>query len=996
MANNSYVLAQNVNLTNCDREAIHIPGQIQPHGLLFVLEEPNLRILQGSNNTEKLWGITIQSLIGNNLNCIFSPGDIKALKTCLKQENIEVCNPLDFKIELGNKIFTYKGIIHRYQSILILELEPFIFSSSQSDLGFYQLVKTALVKIRQADNFYKATEILAQEVRKITGYDRVMIYRFEPDHSGVVVAEAKKEELEPYLHLHYPASDIPKQARKLYYSNWLRLIVDINYQPADIIPTNNPLTNEPLDLSHSVLRSVSPLHREYLQNMGVLSSCSISLINEQRLWGLIACHHYTPKYVDYERRKACELLGQLMSVALVNKQKEDFLIYQQQIKSLQNKFRQITSDKNSFSAQALTANDQGLLELVNAQGAAILLDEELILLGKTPKEEEVRELINWLKKSSQTEAFFSIHLSKEYPPAINFKDKASGLLAISLCVKQTSSHILWFRPEYIHTVDWGGNPHKPVAIEGENNANLLPRKSFSLWQETVKNKSLPWQQIEIDAAQEFRNTLLLAALQVSQEALEQAAQEAEIANLAKSQFLAKMSHELRTPLNAILGFTQVMNKNSTLSVQQREHLAIINRSGEHLLTLINDVLDMSKIESGTITLNQDSFDLLKMLKSLEEMFQLKANSKGVELEFILPNNLPQYVCTDQSKLRQILVNLLDNAIKFTQAGQVILEIDKVLSEDDSNPILSLSVADTGSGIAPEELDKLFDPFSQTETGRKSMEGTGLGLPISQQFVRMLGGEINVVSVVGEGSNFSFAIPIQEVPKTEVETVENKQILGLVPGQPQHRILVVEDVTENRQLILEILKPLGFQLREAKNGQEGLELWQSWQPQLILMDMEMPVMNGYQATQGIKSTPGGENTIIIALTASAFEEQRAEILAAGCDDFLRKPFQESFLLEKIGNYLGVRYLYAEENQTSHNPIQTLTPQALQAMPEEWRSQLRMAAMSMDEEQIWQLIAKIPQSETNLVETLTDLINNFRLDIIVEYTESGLNVSQDNNE
>ena len=991
MVKNNYVLSQDVDLTNCDREAIHIPGQIQPHGLLFVLEEPSLRILQGSNNTEKCWGIKIQSLIGNNLDCIFSSEDIETLKTGLKQENIEVCNPLTFKIELGNKIFTYKSIIHRHQSILILELEPLLFSSSQSDLGFYQLVKTALVKIRQADNFYRATEILAKEVRKITGYDRVMIYRFEPDNSGVVVAEAKREELESYLHLHYPASDIPEQARELYYSNWLRLIVDINYQPADIIPTNNPLTNEPLDLSHSVLRSVSPLHREYLQNMGVLSSCSISLINEQKLWGLIACHHYTPKYVDYETRKACELLGQLMSVALVNKQKEDFLIYQQQIKLLQKNFQKITFNKDSFSPQILTNSDQNLLELVNAQGAAILLDEELTLLGQTPSEKEVKELITWLRESSQPEIFFTSYLSQEYPPATAFTDKASGLLAISLFVKQISYHILWFRPEYIQIVNWAGNPHKVVAIDEVGELRLLPRKSFALWQETVKNRSVPWQQIEIDAAQEFRNTLLLGALKFSQQALEKAAQEAEVANLAKSQFLAKMSHELRTPLNAILGFSQVMNKNDSLSVKQREHLAIINRSGEHLLTLINDVLDMSKIESGRIGRNEGNFDLQKMLHTLEEMFHLKSESKGLELAFLLDTNLPQYVYSDQSKLRQVLVNLLDNAIKFTHQGQVILEVDKIIPGDDTNLALSFSVTDTGSGIALEELDQLFDPFSQTETGRKSMEGTGLGLPISQQFVRLLGGEITVKSMVGQGSTFSFSIPVQEVPATEVGTTERKKVIGLAPGQPPYRILVVEDVPENRQLIVEILKPLGFQFREAENGQEGLELWQSWQPQLILMDMEMPVMNGYEATKQIKNTPEGQKTTIIALTASAFEEQRAEILAAGCDDFLRKPFQESLLLERISNYLGVCYLYAEENQPCHHPTQTLTPQALQVMPKQWREQLRMAAVSMDEEQLGQLIEKIPPSEVNLIETLTDLINNFRLDIIVESTESGANAS-----
>ncbi|MGB3692947.1 MAG: ATP-binding protein [Spirulinaceae cyanobacterium] len=986
MPNNNYILPQDVDLTNCDREAIHIPGQIQPHGILLALEEPSLRILQASSNTEQLWGVAASALIGQYLDFILASENISTLKYCLEQEDIEANNPLVLQVKLGKQNFTYESIIHRHQGILILELEPISLPERESNLGFYQLIKTALVAIRKARSFSEATKFLAQEVRKITGFDRVMVYRFEPDNSGVVVAEAKRAGLEPYLHLHYPASDIPKQARKLYYNNWLRLIVDINYQPAELIPPHNPLTNEPLDLSHSVLRSVSSLHREYLQNMGVGASCSISLINEQKLWGLIACHHYAPKYIDYESRKACEFLGQLMSVSLVNKQKEDFQVYQQQIKSLQKKFREITSNQDGFHRELLTTSDQSLLELVDAQGSAILLDGNLTLLGQTPQREQVEQLITWLQESAQPEIFFTSCLSKDYPPAAAFIAEASGLLAISLVVKQMSYHLLWFRTEYIHTVDWAGNPDKPVTLDDHGGLTLVPRKSFELWQETVKNQSLPWQQIEIDAAQEFRNTLLLAALKFSQEALEKTVQEAEVANQAKSQFLAKMSHELRTPLNAILGFSQIMNKNDSLSVVQKEHLGIINRSGEHLLTLIDDVLNMSKIEAGRVTLNQNSFDLLRMLHSLEEMVELKADAQRIKLEFSLAADLCRYIHTDESKLRQVLLNLLGNAIKFTHQGQVTLQVENVSPETSSHQLLAFSVTDTGLGIASAELDQLFDPFAQTETGRKSMEGTGLGLPISQQFVRLLGGEIEVSSFVGKGSTFRFVIPVSEVSETEVETTETKEVIALAPGQPQYRILVIEDVPENLQLIREILTPLGFALREAKNGQEGVDVWKTWQPQLILMDMEMPVMNGYEATKRIKSTPEGQDTIIISLTASAFEEQRADILATGCNDFLRKPFQESVLLQKINRYLGVDYLYAEANeQSSNSSSQSLTPQDLQAMPKQWREQLQIAALSMDEEQLWELIEQIPPSEANLVKSLTDLINNFRFDIITEYTE-----------
>ncbi|MEO8890915.1 MAG: ATP-binding protein, partial [Coleofasciculaceae cyanobacterium] len=483
--------------------------------------------------------------------------------------------------------------------------------------------------------------------------------------------------------------------------------------------------------------------------------------------------------------------------------------------------------------------------------------------------------------------------------------------------------------------------------------------------------------------------------------LAQARDAAEVANQAKSQFLASMSHELRTPLNAILGFTQVMNRDALASPQQQEYLGIILRSGKHLLELINDILEMTKIEAGVTNLNETSFDLHYLLDSLFEMLQLEAASKGLQLSFERTAELPQYVHTDQGKLRQILINLLNNAIKFTEIGSVTLRVscafNRLVEEKLNLEQLQLyfEVIDTGFGIAPEEIELLFKAFAQTETGRKSMVGTGLGLPISRSFVQQMSGEIAVESTLGLGTIFKFNIPSNLAQTTPIQTRQTtRQVIKLESNQI-YRILVADDDLASRKLLTHLLTSVGFQVREAINGQEAVALWHSWQPHLIWMDIQMPIMDGYEAIRQIRSAENQEilvslnqgdkmsiSTIIIALTSNAFEEQRDAILKTGCDDFICKPFQENLLFEKMAHYLGVRYLYKTEQSIPPILLLFLTKQDLNVMPKEWIQQLYQAALAMDDQLVTDLIQDIPEAQTALSNLLMNLVDNFRLDIIID--------------
>jgi len=742
-----------IDLSECEREPIHIPGSIQPHGVLLSIQEPALTIVQASDNVGVILNIPIDRLLGRPLSSALGDIATALIQRALEHSSLEAANPL--RIAAFGKVFD--GILHRSGGLLVLELEPPSPRGARSWEQLWQALQTAVEQMQKVASVAELLHVAAAHTKHITGFDRVMIYLFHKDDHGEVVAESREEGMESWLHQHYPASDIPAQARRLYALNRLRLIPDIEYEPVAIVPTDNPLTGDPLDLSYAVLRSVSPIHVEYLRNMGARASMSISLLDAGRLYGLIACHHRTGRHVGYRTRRICDLLGQMLSWQIATRLRSEAVAKVHQGERMVGRIVARVVENDDL-LQACVDESESLLGLVSASGVAVCYQGEWRLIGKTPTEDDVRALAMWMNANMSENLFVTDALPAQYPEAERFKDLASGLLAIAF-PRKSDNFVCWFRTEARFSVRWGGDPNEP-AIRDPTTQHIGPRRSFAVWQQDVSGRSMPWESYQIDLACAFKSGVMEIVLRKATE-LARLNADLEVAVRARDDFLSMASHELRTPVHTmglqIQGLTRAARRGGDLAAGWAlPRLEIATRQIKRLEQLIEALLDITKIRAGRIPLNLEDVNLLSLVDEVVASFEdALSRARCAMMVCVEPDIVGHW---DRMLLEQVLGNLLSNAMKYGAGASVEIE-GKRHGEQ-----VCIAVIDHGIGIDLAAQARIFERFERA-VSTSHYGGLGLGLWIVRQIVERFGGTIHVRSEPGRGASF-----ILEIPRVVTEQV----------------------------------------------------------------------------------------------------------------------------------------------------------------------------------------------------------------------------------
>ncbi len=744
-----------LHLTSLRQPSTEACIEIQSHGILLVLQEPDLMILQVGGNILISLGIAPNHLLGKRLEVFLDAFSVEQFRRELKDKNLERSNPSKVRVRksTGDHCI-FDAIFHRnIDGFLILELEPTVTNHNIPFLNFYHLAKTSINQLTAIADLSAFGRLVVAQVRKITEFDRVMLYKFDADGHGAVIAEDKIAEMESYLDLHFPSSDIPPLSRRMFIANRIRAIPDIRNQGVELIPAHNPLTNLPTDLTLSILRSTDPCHTEYLQNMGIGASLTISLIKDGELWGLIACHHRTPKLLPYELRQACEFLGQVIFAQIsIGEDIADYS-YRAKIAHLQSIGLDQISQSSSF-IDGLMGQSPNLLDLFDVCGAAIWAGGEWTSIGLIPPTTALDKLVLWLTKNAPDDVFTTDALSLLNTDAEEFKDIASGLLAISLL---PNSYILCFRHEVIQTVNWGGDPRYAYQIvtAADGQMRLGPRTSFALWKEIVRGHSRPWQTVEILAATELRKSIVNIVLRQTEE-LALAATELERSNTELQQFARVASHDLQAPLNQVASYVQILEARygEKLDSDAHEFIGFALEGVKLMQTLIDDVLAYSQV-----SVQGSEMEPIEVGDALNRALNHLRGLIDETGALITCGSMPTIV-GNSTQLTQLFQNLIGNAIKFRLPDTIPqVKISAIRQPDD----WLFSVEGNGIGIDAKFFDRIFVIFQRLHT-REEYPGSGMGLTICKKIVECHHGKIWVISTPGEGATFLFTIPAQSIEK----------------------------------------------------------------------------------------------------------------------------------------------------------------------------------------------------------------------------------------
>lgn len=892
-------------LQNCEDEAIHLIESVQSFGYVIAINPDTKKIQVFSENIKELFKVDIvagETPVTDLINVPSADAPtFKTIHNAVKGESVRHAYQWKFAknaLWLDNWEKEGSGVAFDSNGLLVIELEPtpqLSYEAAQQWVPMDVNIRALLPNVDDKDSINDVADAIAKVFKNYIDFDSVMVYQFDDKYSGEVIGEAAKPDSRSFKGLKFPASDIPKQARELYLKNRVRCVFDVEEQPVPLQPSLTEVDRAPIDLSMSMVRSVSPMHINYMKNMGVRSSFSVSLVFEGKLWGLLACHNKEPKYIDQKKRLVCESLGHLyawqMHTKALHTKKE---LFQGRQRKLNNIVHQLTSYSNPL--EAISHKEAPLLEVADACGMAVITPTGNYFVGKTPSEQTLTRLLGKFSVSDSEQSIAINRLADE----VSDNCSLNGIRGMYIsCVSAKLGYFtVWFREQRDKTIRWAGRD----AAKKDISKSLTPRNSFDLYLQSVADESVEWSEDDKLIIDGFDHLFIPYALSLKASSDQQISKLEEL-DKAKDQFLASISHELRSPLNSIVGWTDLALMDVGNVERMKDALGVIKRAASTQAALINDILDLSRIISGTMKLSTHSLNIASSISEVAKSFEAGFASKNIQLSINCEDEHTQ-ILGDNLRIKQVINNLLSNALKFTAKGGTVHVRGK---REHSNYLFR--VKDNGKGMTREQITHVFERFYQGKDSHNKI-GLGLGLSIVKSLVEMHGGEISAESDgPNTGTTFYVTLPIAPLSlHDEIIETKNSEISDLTESLRLSglRILVAEDERDARDFIKLFLESNGARVNVVKNG---LLAWKELNDMpeafdLLLSDIGMPELDGLGLVTKIRASQNSEiaNFNTIALTAYAYTSDRVKALKAGFNNYVSKPVDGEELLTILEMYL----------------------------------------------------------------------------------------------